>query len=32
MRITPKLLNCRVNMTYFVENHDIPFNCFNENE
>ena len=23
MRIASKLLNCRVNMTYFVKNHDI---------
>ena len=27
-----KLLNCRVNMTYFVKNHEIFFNYFEENE
>ena len=32
MRIAPKLLNCRVNMTYFVKNHNILFNHFQENE
>ena len=32
MGITPKVLNCRVNMTYFVKNHDILFNYFQENE
>ena len=32
MRIAPKLLNGRVNMTYFVKKHDILFNSFNENE
>ena len=30
MRIAPKLMNCRANMTYFVLNHDILFNYFNE--
>ena len=30
MRIAPKLMNCRVNMTYFVLYHDILFNYFNE--
>ena len=30
MRIAPKLMNCRVNMTYFVLNHDILFDYFNE--
>ena len=30
MRIVPKLMTCRVNMTYFVLNHDILFNYFNE--
>ena len=32
MNVAPKLLNCRVNMTYFVKNHDILFNYFEENE
>ena len=32
MRIAPKLLNYRVNMTYFVKNHNILFNHFQENE
>ena len=32
MGITPKLWNCRVNMTYFVKNHKILFNYFEENE
>ena len=32
MRIALKLLNCRFKMTYFVKNHDILFNQFNENE
>ena len=32
MRIAPKLLNCRFNMTYFVKNHDILLNYFQENE
>ena len=32
MRIATKLLNCRVNMTYFVKNHEILFNNFEENE
>ena len=30
MRIAPRLMNCRVNMTHFVLNHDILFNYFNE--
>ena len=30
MEIAPKLMNCRVNMTYFVINHDILFNYFSE--
>ena len=30
MRIAPKLMNFRVNMTYFVLNHDILFDYFNE--
>ena len=32
MGIAPKVLNCRVNMTYFVKNQDILFNYFQENE
>ena len=31
-RIAPKLLNSRVNMTYFVKNHDILMNHFEEKE
>ena len=30
MKIAPKLMNCRVNRTYFVLNHDILFNYFKE--
>ena len=30
MKIVPKLMNCRVSMTYFVLNHDILFNYFKE--
>ena len=32
MRSAPKLMNCRVNMTYFVKNHEILMNYFEENE
>ena len=32
MRIAPKLLNCRVNMTCFINSHDILFIYFQENE
>ena len=32
MRLAPKLLNCRVNMTYFAKNHEIPFSYFEKNE
>ena len=32
MRIAPKLLNCRVNMTYFVKNYEILLGYFEENE
>ena len=32
MRLAPRLLNCRVNMTYFVKNHEILFSYFEENE
>ena len=28
--IAPKLFNCRINMTYFVKNHDILLNHFQE--
>ena len=31
MRIAPKLMNCRVSMTYFVKNHQILINHFEEN-
>ena len=30
MKIATKLMNCRVNMTYFILNHDTSFNYFNE--
>ena len=30
--IAPKLMNRRVNMTYFVKNHEILFDYFEENE
>ena len=30
MIIAPMLFNCRVNMTYFVKNHDILLNYFQE--
>ena len=30
MKIARKLMNCRVNMTYFVLNHGILFNYFSE--
>ena len=32
MRPAPKLLNCRVNITFFVKNHEILFNDSEENE
>ena len=32
MSVAPKLMNCWVNMTYFVKNHEILFNRFEENE
>ena len=28
MSVAPKLLYCRVNMTYFVKNHEIRFSSF----
>ena len=32
MSIAPKLITCWVNMTYFVKNHEILLNYFEENE
>ena len=32
MRIAPKLMNCRVNMTYFVQPHEIFMNYFGEHD
>ena len=32
MSIATKLINCRVKMTYFVKNHEILLNYFEENE
>ena len=32
MSIAPKLMNCRVNMTYFVKNYEILLHYFEENE
>ena len=32
MKLAPKLLNCRVNMTYFVKTHEILFNHFEDSE
>ena len=32
MSVAPKLMNCRVNMTYFVKSHEILLNYFEENE
>ena len=32
MRLAPKLLNFRVNMTYFVKNHEILFSYFEESK
>ena len=32
MKIAPKLPNCRVSITYFVKNHNILLNYFQENE
>ena len=31
MRLAPKLLNCKVNMTFFVKNHKILLIYFEEN-
>ena len=30
IKIAPKLMNCRANMTYFVQHHDILMNYFEE--
>ena len=30
MSVAPKLMNCRVNVTYFFKNHEILFKHFNE--
>ena len=32
MSVSPKLLNCRVNMTYFVKNHEILMTYFKSEE
>ena len=32
MSVAPKLLNCQVNMTYFVKNHDILMVYFKSEE
>ena len=32
MRLALKLLNCRVNMTFFAKSHEILFNHFEETE
>ena len=32
MSVAPKLLKCRVNMTYFVKNYEILIGDFEENE
>ena len=32
MRLAPKLLNCRVNMIFFVKNHEILFSYFEESQ
>ena len=32
MSIAPKIMNCRVNITYFVKNHEILLNYIEENE
>ena len=32
MSAAPKLINCKINATYFVNNHEILLNCFNELE
>ena len=32
MSIAPKLMKCQVSMTYFVKNHEIFLNYFEENE
>ena len=32
MSASPKLINCKINATYFVKNHEFVFNYFNELE
>ena len=32
MNVAPKLLNCWVNMTYFIKNYEILLDYFEENE
>ena len=32
MSVALKLMNCKVNTTYFVKNHDVFFKYFEENE
>ena len=32
MSAAPKLINCKINATYFVKNHEILLNYFNELE
>ena len=32
MKIAPKLMNCRVYMTYFVQHHEILINYFEEHD
>ena len=32
MSAAPKLINCKINATYFVKNHEILLNYFNEPE
>ena len=32
MSAAPKLINCKINVTYFVKNHEIFLNYFNELE
>ena len=32
MNVAPKLVNCKINATYFVKNHEILLNYFKEPE
>ena len=32
MRTAPKFIDCRVNMTYFIKNHETLINYFQENK